>query len=298
MRKIVTVLIPAVNLVIGLNLSPARAQTQTGYPFPAGVSIGADYASKPPPQNGLIVEGSVGIGTTSTGSQKLDVSGNVSVSGNMSVVGNSYMSPLLQIGGISDYHNGGLRLSDSSTTDLWQIGPTTSSTLVLSHYVGTTWTDFFALSSTGNIGIKTDAPATSLDMSQTTDALALPVGNSSNRPTGANLKNGEIRYNTQSNSVEAYVNGAWTNLGAGNTGGGSVYCTSGACYQDNYGGIVFINGGACPSNCSGQESNVSTSCTVITSSGKSCSGGGGAACPGANLQNVLGGTGSCCSGCP
>ena len=61
----------------------------------------------------------------------------------------------------------------------------------------------------GNVGIGSTTPTASLDLSQKTDAVALPSGASSLRPTGVN---GMIRYNSSLPGVEAYVNGAWTTL--------------------------------------------------------------------------------------
>jgi hypothetical protein len=62
---------------------------------------------------------------------------------------------------------------------------------------------------TGNVGIGSSSPVVSLDLSQKTDAVSLPVGTTGNRPTGVN---GMIRYNNTLSALEAYANGAWTSL--------------------------------------------------------------------------------------
>ena len=64
----------------------------------------------------------------------------------------------------------------------------------------------------GNVGIGSTSPLVSLDLSQKADALALPVGTNGGRPTGGNLANGEIRYNSSIPGLEAYVNGGWSNI--------------------------------------------------------------------------------------
>jgi hypothetical protein len=78
------------------------------------------------------------------------------------------------------------------------------------------------LAVSGNVGIGSAAPLASLDMSQKADALALPVGTNSGRPTGANLVNGEIRYNSAIPGLEAYINGGWSNILASAVGTSSV----------------------------------------------------------------------------
>ena len=70
----------------------------------------------------------------------------------------------------------------------------------------------FVIQLGGDIGIGTTSPLVSLDLTQKTDAIALPSGNTSQRPPGTN---GDIRYNNAANAVEAFVNGLWTTLGAG-----------------------------------------------------------------------------------
>jgi hypothetical protein len=63
---------------------------------------------------------------------------------------------------------------------------------------------------TGNVGIGSMSPLVSLDLSQKTDALSLPIGTTGTRPTGYN---GMIRYNSTTPAVEAYVSNVWTALG-------------------------------------------------------------------------------------
>src|ERR1019366_5077002 len=62
-------------------------------------------------------------------------------------------------------------------------------------------------------------------LSQKTDAVALPVGTNGNRPTGGALTAGEIRYNSATPALEAYINGAWATL---STGSGLTWPLAGA----------------------------------------------------------------------
>ena len=74
------------------------------------------------------------------------------------------------------------------------------------------------ITSTGNVGIGSSLPVSSLDLSQKTDALALPAGTISQRPSSP--VNGMLRYNSTSTAtLEAYIGGAWQTLTtAGGTG--------------------------------------------------------------------------------
>jgi hypothetical protein len=69
-----------------------------------------------------------------------------------------------------------------------------------------------------------------------TEGFTVPAGTSAERPAIPN--NGEIRYNTSLNRLEAYVNGAWATLGAGD---GSVTSVSGTAGQ-----IAVANGSTTP----------------------------------------------------
>jgi hypothetical protein len=71
---------------------------------------------------------------------------------------------------------------------------------------------FYANSATGNVGIGSSSPIVSLDLTQKTDALALPIGTSGTRPTGAAIVNGELRYNSGLAQIEAYTGGTWSTL--------------------------------------------------------------------------------------
>ena len=62
----------------------------------------------------------------------------------------------------------------------------------------------------GNVGIGITNPSTSLHISGT-DALILPVGENSDRPTGVN---GMIRYNSESDTFEGYSESSWVSLGS------------------------------------------------------------------------------------
>jgi hypothetical protein len=68
------------------------------------------------------------------------------------------------------------------------------------------------------------------------EGLTIPAGTSAERPSPAN--EGEIRYNTDTLRVEAYLNGTWTTFGAGD---GTVTSVTGTANQ-----ITVANGSVAP----------------------------------------------------
>ena len=122
----------------------------------------------------------------------------------------------------------------------------TVSTLTNGHLCKTDGTNVICDSTTPSIsasnfvGIGSTAPVVSLDDSQNPDAIALPGGSNAQRPSGANLVNGEIRYNnTGTGAVEAYYNGAWNSLVTSATLGTSTPAAGSTGYvQFNSGGYL------------------------------------------------------------
>jgi hypothetical protein len=114
------------------------------------------------------------------------------------------------------------RPGSSSTINLLDSSNGYWQTLAIFTGNGVTTTEKMRITSTGNVGIGSTSPVVSLDLSQKTDALALPVGTQAQEP--ASPMNGMIRYSTTANDVEAYVAGAWTTL---TTGGATASITLG-----------------------------------------------------------------------
>jgi hypothetical protein len=68
------------------------------------------------------------------------------------------------------------------------------------------------ITSGGLVGIGSASPVSSLDLSQKTDAVALPSGTTAQRPTATP---GMIRYNSSTPGLEAYYSSAWQPITAG-----------------------------------------------------------------------------------
>lgn len=62
----------------------------------------------------------------------------------------------------------------------------------------------------GYVGIETSGPETALDMSGSNSSLTLPNGTLSDRPNSEN--NGQMRYNTETGSIEARVGDTWVDV--------------------------------------------------------------------------------------
>jgi len=65
------------------------------------------------------------------------------------------------------------------------------------------------------VGVNTTSPSVSLQISSN-DAILLPLGNTSQRPTGSN---GMFRFNSDTSTFEGYSNGAWGTIAGSGAGG-------------------------------------------------------------------------------
>lgn len=86
--------------------------------------------------------------------------------------------------------------------------------------------------SSGNVSIGTASTPIKF-LVNSTDAIGLPVGTTSQRPTGAA---GYIRLNSETNKFEGFNNSNWTQVGGGATGGGSdaIFWENGQSVTTNY----------------------------------------------------------------
>ena len=67
----------------------------------------------------------------------------------------------------------------------------------------------FRISNTGLVGINTTSPSVSLDLSNNTDAVALPTGTTAQRPSGTDAY---IRKNSTNNALEFYNGTEWVEI--------------------------------------------------------------------------------------
>lgn len=141
----------------------------------------------------------VGILAGSAPLSTLDVGGDINVSGGSTNTKHYYGSNFGLVAGYSSPVSGRVMIGDGSG---WKFN--------FSYGTAASPTDVMTIKDTGNVGIGSTSPAVSLDISQKTDAVALPAGTISQRPTPVN---GMIRYdNSGTPTLEAYINGSWTSL--------------------------------------------------------------------------------------
>jgi len=122
------------------------------------------------------------------------------------------------------------------------------------------------------LGIGSAIPTVGLDLSQKTDAIALPIGTTGTRPTCSVGVNGALRYNSTIPAVEACVNGAWVSVGAG---GGQLLgsYSSGTAVTNN--SVVFTGAAGSAPSFSGTTLTLASNTAYITVEVWGGGGGGG-----------------------
>lgn len=114
----------------------------------------------------------------------------------------------------------------------------------------------------GNVGIGSGSPRSIFDLSQSTDAVTLPVGTTTQRPAAP--VNGMVRYNSTLTNVEAYANNAWASFMSSctqvNSGTTTSSCSAG--YSMTGGGCT-----SCSGNLTGSGPASATSWTCGSSGG-------------------------------
>lgn len=159
----------------------------------------------------------VGITGTLTQTGTFTQTGNFSTSGTMTITGNLITSGSLTIPNITI--SGNTVSTNTGNLDLILTGSGTGSVIVEGIKVNSN-----NISSTGtNANILLTPNGTGAVVINNTQSLIVPVGTTSQRPTGAN---GMVRYNTSNNRYEGYANGYWTNLGGVQSVDGKTYITS------------------------------------------------------------------------
>ena len=159
----------------------------------------------------------VGITGTLTQTGAFTQTGNFSTSGTMTITGNLVTSGTLTIPNITI--SGNTVSTNTGNLDLILSGNGTGGVIVEGIKVKSN-----NISSTGtNANILLTPNGTGTVVINNTQSLVIPVGTTSQRPTGAN---GMVRYNTDNSRYEGYANGYWTNLGGVQSVDGKTYITS------------------------------------------------------------------------
>ena len=152
----------------------------------------------------------------------LDVSGNTTMKGTLDVSGNTTLNGTLDVSGQSKFNHTITVLKDASfNRDLYVSNLLDVSAAFVQHNLEVSGNmiinnNRFIVDASGNVGIHNHQPRVALDLSGATDAIQLPVGNSSQRPSESIQTLGQIRYNTETHQFEGYGAGdVWSSLGGG-----------------------------------------------------------------------------------
>jgi hypothetical protein len=122
------------------------------------------------------------------------------------------------------------------------------------------------------LGIGSSIPVVGLDLSQKTDAVALPVGTTGQRPTCGPSTNGIMRYNSTIPALEACVNSAWVSVGAGGGQLLAVYSSSAPVTNNQ---IVFTGAAGSAPSLSGSTLTLPSNTAYIVVEVRGGGGGGG-----------------------
>ncbi|MDE1902166.1 MAG: hypothetical protein KGI37_11105 [Alphaproteobacteria bacterium] len=138
-------------------------------------------------------------------------------------IGTTSPSALLDLTSSQTGYNGGIYFRNTASGQNFAISSRDNSAPArFSISDETNHLERFVINASGSVGIGSTAPVVSLDLSQKTDAIALPNGASSTRPTGTALANGEIRYNSGTSAVEYWNGTTWISLTGGGASGGTA----------------------------------------------------------------------------
>ncbi len=99
-----------------------------------------------------------------------------------------------------------IRFQDGDTTNQMGIGADNNDFIVSATSGG----EKVRVQSGGNVGLGSTAPTVSVDISEKTDAVALPVGTTAQRPSTA--YGGYIRWNSTSSALEVYNGTNWVEI--------------------------------------------------------------------------------------
>ncbi|MCP3476668.1 hypothetical protein NLM33_41610 [Bradyrhizobium sp. CCGUVB1N3] len=231
---------PSNGLIVQGNVGIGTTKPLNMLDVAGGHVIGAGYVgTTTAPTNGLAVQGNIALGTSAAGAALTIASAPAMA---LSVVNSAAAS----LGGITN--NAVFRAQSGGagsqgyvfTSDLNSgIGnPATGNVVVV-----TGSAERVRVDSSGNVGVGTNVPLASLDLSRKTDAALLPVGTTGQQPTCNSNTTGGIRYNSSTGYPEYCSGSAWIPFKVtGAPPGSGYFVLSVGTYNGNLGGYSAAGG--------------------------------------------------------
>ena len=184
----------------------------------------------------IINNGNVGIGTNPI--RKLDVHGDINFTGKLYNGESEFITSYMLKDGNDISFSSNIIINGDLTTNKLELNNTDGDSNIFT--ASNASKVVFSIINNGNVGIGITNPDYSLHVDGN-DGILIPAGETSERPIGAILKKGVIRYNTENDQFEGYGPGdSWGSLGGVKDVNGDTYISAENNPGDNNDELEFF----------------------------------------------------------